>query len=199
MIFTLRQVQEKCREQNCPLSIAFVDLTKAFDTVSRPALYTVLRNIGCPPKLLSLITSFHEEMTGCIQFDGNILEKFGIKNGVKQGCVLAPILFSIYFATLLHHSLEGKHWRHLHSDKNGWLSVQPSQTSSKDENSGSPPAWAPICRWCSYHRPWQKITPEHDESTGLHLRTLLFNHQCEEDRNCRTRNTYTSKHLPEWR
>ena len=38
MIFSLRQLQEKCREQNVPLFLAFVDLTKAFDTVSREGL-----------------------------------------------------------------------------------------------------------------------------------------------------------------
>ena len=35
MIFVLRQVQEKCREHNMGLYAAFVDLTKASDTVSR--------------------------------------------------------------------------------------------------------------------------------------------------------------------
>ena len=39
MIFSLRQLQEKCQEQQKPLYIAFVDLTKAFDTVSRSGLY----------------------------------------------------------------------------------------------------------------------------------------------------------------
>ena len=38
MIFMLRQIQEKCREQNMSLYSAFVDLTKAFDTVSRDGL-----------------------------------------------------------------------------------------------------------------------------------------------------------------
>ena len=38
MIFILRQIQEKCREQNMGLYAAFVDLTKAFDTVSRDGL-----------------------------------------------------------------------------------------------------------------------------------------------------------------
>ena len=55
MIFSLRQLQEKCREQQKPLCVAFVDLTKAFDIVSREGLYDVLKNAGCPPKLLSLI------------------------------------------------------------------------------------------------------------------------------------------------
>ena len=31
MIFSLRQLQEKCREQRKPLYIAFVDLSKAFE------------------------------------------------------------------------------------------------------------------------------------------------------------------------
>ena len=42
MIFAMRQLQEKCIEQNMPLYSVFIDLTKAFDTVSREALWTVL-------------------------------------------------------------------------------------------------------------------------------------------------------------
>ena len=50
MIFSLRQLQEKCREQHMPLYIAFIDLTKAFDLVSRDGLFKVLPKIGCPLK-----------------------------------------------------------------------------------------------------------------------------------------------------
>ena len=42
IVFTLRQLQEKCREQRKPLFITFADLTKVFDTVSRKSLYKVL-------------------------------------------------------------------------------------------------------------------------------------------------------------
>ena len=52
MIFFLRQLQEKCREQRLPLYIAFIDLTKAFDLVSKSGLFKLLQRIGCPPKLL---------------------------------------------------------------------------------------------------------------------------------------------------
>ena len=38
MILMLRQIQKKCREQNIGLYAAFVDLTKAFDTVSHYGL-----------------------------------------------------------------------------------------------------------------------------------------------------------------
>ena len=38
MVFVLRQIQEKCREQNMGLFVAFIHLTRAFDTVSREGL-----------------------------------------------------------------------------------------------------------------------------------------------------------------
>ena len=47
--FVLRQIQKKCREQNMGLYAAFVDLTKAFDTVSRDGLWKILARLGCPP------------------------------------------------------------------------------------------------------------------------------------------------------
>jgi len=48
MIFSLRQLQEKCREQEKPLYIAFIDLTKAFDLVSWDGLFNILLKIRCP-------------------------------------------------------------------------------------------------------------------------------------------------------
>jgi len=62
MIFSVRELQEKCREQQQPLFIAFIDLTKAFDLVSRDGLFKILPLIGCPPKLLSFLESFHNNM-----------------------------------------------------------------------------------------------------------------------------------------
>ena len=46
MIFMLRQIQEKCREQNMGLYAAFVDLTKAFDTVRRDGLWKIRARFG---------------------------------------------------------------------------------------------------------------------------------------------------------
>ena len=46
MIFVLRQIQQKCREQNMGLYAAFVDLTKAFDTVSRGERWNILARLG---------------------------------------------------------------------------------------------------------------------------------------------------------
>ena len=84
MIFVLRQIQEKCREQNMGLFVAFIDLTKTFDTVSRDGLWKILSRLGCPPKFLTIIRQLHEGQRGQVK------HSFPISNGVKQGCVLAP-------------------------------------------------------------------------------------------------------------
>ena len=48
MIFAIRQVAEKVRERNHELYMVFVDLTKAFDTVNRNALWKVLKKAWHP-------------------------------------------------------------------------------------------------------------------------------------------------------
>ena len=106
MVFSLRQSKEKCREQHMPLYIAFIDLTKAFDLVNRDGLFKVLPKIGCPPKLQSMIESFHTDTNGTVQFNGSSSEPFEIRSCVKQGCVLAPTLFGIFFGLLLKHAFD---------------------------------------------------------------------------------------------
>ena len=96
MIFSLRQVQEKCREQRMPFYITFIDLTKAFDLVSRRGLLEILKRIGCSPRLLNIIASFHEDTHNIVSFKGTTSEVFPVSSGVKQGCVLAPTLFGVF-------------------------------------------------------------------------------------------------------
>lgn len=131
MIFSLRQLQEKCREQNMPLYIAFIDLTKAFDLVSREGLFKILPKIGCPPKLQSLVESFHTEMKGTVQYNGNTSDPFDIRSGVKQGCVLAPTLFGIFFALLLKHAFgSATEGIYLHTRSDGRL-FNPARLKAK--------------------------------------------------------------------
>ena len=104
MIFSLCQLREKCREQQQPLFLAFVDLTKAFDLVSRTGLFKILQNISGHPKLLAIITSFRQEMQSTVCFDGATSNAFPVSSGVKQGCVLAPTLFGIFFSMLLQYA-----------------------------------------------------------------------------------------------
>ena len=96
MIFVCRQILEKGREQQQPISIGFVDLKKAFDTVNRNMLFAVLERFGCPPNFLALIKALHSNNTATVRVGGELSDAFEITMGVKQGCVLAPLLFNVF-------------------------------------------------------------------------------------------------------
>ena len=64
----------------------------------------ILLKIGCPPNLFNIVKSFHTNTRLTIQYDGSVSDTFTIKSGVKQGCVLAPTLFGIFFSMLLKHA-----------------------------------------------------------------------------------------------
>ena len=101
MVFVARQLQEKCREQHQNLYIAFVDLTKAFDTVNRRLLWQLLAKFGCPPNFIKVLAALHDGMNATIVAGGKESAPFEVTVGVKQGCVLAPIIFSLFTAAVI--------------------------------------------------------------------------------------------------
>lgn len=100
MIFASRLILEKCREQQRDLYLAFVDLAKAFDTVNRDLLWTILIKFGCTPKFTQAIKNLHTGMTAKVSYGSDTSDPFDVKVGVKQGCVLAPVLFNIYLVAV---------------------------------------------------------------------------------------------------
>ena len=84
-----------------PLYILFVDFSKAFDTVSRVGLWQVLQKFGCTDKFISIIEALHTGMKANVAMGGSVSSDFDVSNGVKQGCVLAPTLFSLYLSAML--------------------------------------------------------------------------------------------------
>ena len=106
MIIVLKQTQEKCREQNIDLYAAFVDLIKAFDTVSRDGLWKILARLGCPPKFLTILRQLLEGQQGQMKHNIFLSGSFLFSNGVKEGCVLVPTLFSIFFSSVLREAKE---------------------------------------------------------------------------------------------
>ena len=100
MIFTARQLQEKCQEPNVDLYMTFVDLTKAFDTVSRDGLWKIMAKFGCSPRFIAMVRQFHDGMQARVQNDGEFSDAFEVTNGVKQCCVMVPTLLSMMFSVM---------------------------------------------------------------------------------------------------
>ena len=75
-------------------------LTKAFDTVSRYELWKKA-TFGSSPKFIAVVRQINDGIQERVQNDGEYSESFTMTNGVKQGCVMAPTLFSMMFSAML--------------------------------------------------------------------------------------------------
>lgn len=109
-IFNARQLQEKCREEKKDLYMTFIDLSKAFDTVNREILWQILEKFGVPPKFLNVLRQFHDGMQARVRVGSVLSEPFPVAVGVKQGCVLAPVLFNLFLAAvnlITHNIIDG--------------------------------------------------------------------------------------------
>ncbi|XP_041934160.1 uncharacterized protein LOC121696990 [Alosa sapidissima] len=111
MIFALRQLLEKSREQRRDLYITFIDLSKAFDTINHDMLWEQLAKLGVPPKFLSILQQLHDGMQARVVMGGLQSDPFKVNVGVKQGCVLATVLFNPLLTAitrLFHRALQHK-------------------------------------------------------------------------------------------
>jgi len=106
MIFTARQLMEKCREQSMGLCATFIDLTKAFDSINRQGLCLLLAKLRCPDKFIKIVREFHDGMNARVIEQGQVSNSFSVANGVKQGCTMAPTLFAVFFAAMLRDAFE---------------------------------------------------------------------------------------------
>ncbi|BHF69379.1 hypothetical protein SprV_0301242300 [Sparganum proliferum] len=77
------------------------DLTKVFDTVNRDGLWKIMQKFGCPGRFIQMLRQLDDGMMERVTDNGAVSEAFVVTNGVKQGCVLAPTLFSLKFSAML--------------------------------------------------------------------------------------------------
>ena len=103
MMFVVRRLQELARKKRIPLYVCFIDLTKAYDSVDRTLLWTVLARFGVPQITISVIRQFHDDgMRAFVRLDDRVCSRwFAVEQGLRQGCVLALLLFNIFFAAVI--------------------------------------------------------------------------------------------------
>ena len=95
-----------CGEYNRCFAKAYIDLTKAYDSVNRWALWKVLKLAGVHHKLLDLLEDLHTGTLAAVRLDGRVGPAFEVKAGVRQGCVIAPMLFNIFMDFVIKKALE---------------------------------------------------------------------------------------------
>ena len=78
------------------LSLALLDLSKAFDRCNRKLLYSKLLELGAPKDFVSQLRHGHQHTKLRACFDGAVADPVEVQKGVYQGSPLSPALYIIY-------------------------------------------------------------------------------------------------------
>ena len=95
-IFIPKQMFEKCWEYCKDLFECFFNVEKSYDRVPRDKLRKVLREYGVDGQVLRAIKSFYCRPEDCVRVNGMYSKPFHVGVGLRQGCVLSPLLFITY-------------------------------------------------------------------------------------------------------
>ena len=80
--------------------IVLLDFAKAYDTVDRQFLYSVLTKMHFPPDFVRVVTSMHHGTSARFIANGAYSDAFPVERGIRQGCPLAAFLFLLVMEPL---------------------------------------------------------------------------------------------------
>ncbi|VDL89843.1 unnamed protein product [Schistocephalus solidus] len=60
-----------------------------------------MQNFSCPERFTHMVRQLHNTMMALVFDNGTVSEAFAFTSGVKQGCILAPNLFSLMFSAMM--------------------------------------------------------------------------------------------------
>jgi hypothetical protein len=72
-----------------------MDAKKAFDKVQHPFMIKALVKLGIEGIYLNKIKAIYDKLLVNIVLRGEKLKPFPLKSGMRQGCLLSPLLFNI--------------------------------------------------------------------------------------------------------
>src|SRR6476469_5088002 len=106
VIGVMRMICERSLEFGNNVCICFVDFEKAFDRVNWEMMMKVLQSIGVDWRDRRMISKLYMNQEAVVRIAGGESDSGIIGSGVRQGCVLSPLLFSIYAEMVMKEALK---------------------------------------------------------------------------------------------
>jgi len=97
---------EKHLEKQKDLYHNFIDFKKPFDRVWHAGLWQVLRNFNIDSDIVDMIKALYEDSSSAVLLSGQIRKFFQTRVGVRQGCLLSPVLFNLFLENIMQETLE---------------------------------------------------------------------------------------------
>ena len=96
IITARRRIIEECTvRQECQCAVTFIDVSKAFDSISRTRMEKVLYKYGLSTKIVTAVMSMYSGTAARVVTADGCSADFDVEAGVLQGDTLAPYLFVI--------------------------------------------------------------------------------------------------------
>lgn len=154
--FIVQHFIDKHRHRKRHVYMACIDLAKAYDSVPRQRIWDRLHALGIRGGILHLIAALYRHTSMSIKFDDGTLPAFDATIGVKQGCPLSPLLFSLFIEELDAHIVTqhpniGTAFNHpmkqhipdvLYADDTTLLATTPIHLQKLINT---------VCTWCTQH------------------------------------------------
>ena len=99
-IYNLSAIVNLKFEEGKKVYAFFVDFKAAFDTVARKSLIYKLNCLGVSSKIVKFIEAVYKESISAVWAGEELSDFFSTNSGVKQGCILSPLLFALYLNDL---------------------------------------------------------------------------------------------------
>jgi hypothetical protein len=95
MIFLIRQIMKRCREQKKDLHMVFIDLEKVYDKVPRNVMWWALQKHKVSTKYITLIKDMYDNVVTSVRTSDGDTNNFSINIGLHQRSALSPYLFAL--------------------------------------------------------------------------------------------------------
>jgi len=86
----------------------FVGYQRAFDSLRRAWIWDELKVRGLSSKFINIIKEGYEDFSCTVLHEGQLSDSIKTSTGVRQGCLLSPLLFMMVMDGVLRRALDGK-------------------------------------------------------------------------------------------
>ncbi|TWW74340.1 Transposon TX1 uncharacterized 149 kDa protein ORF 2 [Takifugu flavidus] len=100
-VHLIRDVLEVSRSLDVDTGLISLDQEKAFDRVEHEFLWKVMERFGFSPGFIAMICVLYFDIASMLKFNGSLCASFRVRRGVRQGCAVSGILYTLSREPLL--------------------------------------------------------------------------------------------------
>ena len=100
-IFVITAAIEKAKQEGMDAGLASIDLSAAYDMVSRTSLFKKLHSLGISGNFLEILQDYYTNDSVVYVVGQGLTKALYLTQGVKQGCNLSPLLFNLFLVDVI--------------------------------------------------------------------------------------------------